>query len=99
MITIGEVRTVLSKLDINYSNSEYVIPRFNIMSAHDIYTYKSKIWEMKLYFYHFRLEGYEITLLSKYPDVRKTIAYGNRGIIIIRVPLIRVDFPRMINKI
>jgi hypothetical protein len=73
-IWIGEVRSVLSKLDSNYSESEYnPMNLFRVPSIYFMYTYKSEIWEMKLFFHGWKLDDYEIILLSKYPDIRKTI--------------------------
>jgi hypothetical protein len=74
-IWIGEVRSVLSKLDSNYSESEYnPMNLFRVPAQYFMYTYKSEIWEMKLFFHGWKLDDYEIILLSKYPDIRKTIS-------------------------
>jgi hypothetical protein len=77
-ITAEEVRTVLSKLDINYSESEYGGILYAVAAQYFMYTYKSEIWEMKLFFNGSGLVGYEIILLSKYPDIRKTISITSK---------------------
>jgi len=81
-LSLEEVRTVLSQIDQkNYNKTEAGIPfMYGVMTQYYMFTYKSPILRMKIYFYGSRVEGYEIILLSKYPNKRKMIELNNTKI-------------------